>query len=386
MKSSDYIFYIVAPDYTPLSSGRAALHQLCHQINNIGYKAFISASVTNSALFTPKFDIRTFNEHKKLGLNQIAIYPEIEFGNPLKVNTAIRWLLNKPNFFFTNWYGEIDLQDIYWHQDDEFKPWWLNSTKQTIWMLDRTVFNNFGEEVKERKDFILYKFRNKSEIKLPEWITIGDEISIEKLKTPAECAALYKKSIALITQERTAAHAEAALCGCPTIFIDEDKSYASNIINSLFSIMSYDNFDLDGIMKSHAKSALMNELYDAQLKIDNDALVVNIENAIDKYNYNFRNNYNSKPKSIQIEDVNDFVNIGRLDLAAASLIKLRELYPNCLRVKHIAARLLIKNKNYKEASELLIDIINKLNKFNASDFFYKMEKLLLMELSFCLSN
>ena len=386
MNSRDYVFYIMAPDYTPLSSGRAALHKLCHQINSIGYKAFISSNITNASLFTPKFDAHLFNQHKNLGLNQIAIYPEIEFGNPLRVNTSIRWLLNKPNFFFPNWYGEIDPQDIYWYQDDEFKPGWLNSTKQTIWMIDRAIFNGSGIEDIERKNFILYKYRNKSGIKIPDWVSIGGEISIENFKTPAECAMLYKKSIALITQERTAAHAEAALCGCPTIFIDENKSYSPNILNSVFSIMSFDNFDLKEIIKSHAKSQIMNELYDAREKIDNDLLRINIENAINKYNHNMRSGGGYKPKSIQIDEINNFIDTGRLDLAADSLIKLKNLYPDCLRVSHIAALLLIKNRNYVEAAEILKDISNKLSRFNASDFFNKMEKQLFDELNFCLSH
>jgi hypothetical protein len=386
MNSKEYFFYILAPDYTPLSSGRAALHQLCHQINSLGYKAFISSNVTNESLFTPKFNMHIFNEHKNLGFNQIAIYPEIEFGNPLRVNTSIRWLLNKPNFFFPNWYGEIDFQDVYWHQDDEFSPWWLNSTKQTIWMIDRLVFNNNDDGAAERKNFILYKYRNKSEFKIPDWVSIGGEISLESLKTPAECATLYKGSLALITQERTAAHAEAALCGCPTIFIDENKSYSSNILNSFFSIMSFDNFDMDKIMKSHAKSREMNELYDAQLKIDNYSLSINIENAINKYNYNMRNGNGSKPKSVQIEEIKNYINLGKFDLATDSLIKLKELDPICLRTNHTIARLLMKNRNYPEAAEILKEIINKLSKFNADDFFDKMKRELSNELEFCLLN
>ena len=383
---SDYIFYVLAPDFSPFSSGGAALHHLCHQINALGYKSYISANVINNSLSTPKFNINTFNQHRAVGFKQIAIYPEIEFGNPLRVNTSIRWLLNKPNFFRSNWYGEVDPQDIYWHQDEEFKPWWLNSTKQTIWMLDREVFNNNHYSPLNRENFVLYKHRNKKNIEVPDWVLINDEISMENKKTPSECAALYKRSLALITQERTAAHAEAALCGCPTIFIDNDGLYSKGIINSIFSIMSFNDFDLNKIRYSNANSKIMNELYDKQVKIDHDSLMINLEVAIDRADNNECSLVGRKSKSIQIEEVKSLINSGRCDLAANYLIQLKRSYPNCLRINHLSAQILIKNRNYIQASEILKNILNGILKFESNEYLGGMERLILSELEFCTSS
>lgn len=118
-----YKYIITAPPYQEDSGGVIALHRLCDLINRCGGEAYLYP-------FVPSFDLHLHNvaqiglyakaifeatslsnyrinegfrtpvlppkENFIPGNDCIVVYPEITFGNPLRANNVVRWLLHNP--------------------------------------------------------------------------------------------------------------------------------------------------------------------------------------------------------------------------------------------------------------------------------------------------
>lgn len=105
-------FLIVTPAYTGKSAGIVVMHQLCHDLNALGYPAAIVLSdvkdVTysnNSKYFGPNLNYYALNgeaELQKFIQEGIVVYPEIVKGNPLNAQKVVRYILNTEGFVAQN--------------------------------------------------------------------------------------------------------------------------------------------------------------------------------------------------------------------------------------------------------------------------------------------
>ncbi len=105
-------FLIVAPAYTSKSAGIVVMHQLCHDLNALGYPTAIVLSdvkdVTysnNPTYFGPSLDYYALNgeaELQKFIHEGVVIYPEIVKGNPLSAKKVVRYILNTEGFVAQN--------------------------------------------------------------------------------------------------------------------------------------------------------------------------------------------------------------------------------------------------------------------------------------------
>ena len=274
-----YVFYIYAPAYTPLSSGVRVLYILCSLLNRMGYESFITGSYVGIEFSAPTLTSEIVKKHKEMGLSQVAIYPEIIMGNPLQSKYVIRWLLNKPNNFLQNWLGDFSEDEFIVHHDESFVPMWINSNKQFIPHIDRSIFNTKFTEI-ERKGLIIYEHRNKIPKELMNSFSDIQYISSKKPLTPLECSLLYKKSQMLIVAERTAAHAEAALCGCPTLFIENDKFNAKYVFDTYWKISSYKEFNSKINNLNYGNGEKLEKLYDNEVEEENLKLRILILKSI----------------------------------------------------------------------------------------------------------
>ena len=116
-----YIIY--APPYDENGGGAIALHRLCHLINDCGGEAYLHP-------FIPSYELHHYNaaeiglyakaiydagnlanyrindkfktpvlrpqDSSAPGKDCIVVYPEIAFGNPLRAQNVVRWLLHNP--------------------------------------------------------------------------------------------------------------------------------------------------------------------------------------------------------------------------------------------------------------------------------------------------
>ena len=105
-------FIVVTPTYTSKSAGIHVMHQLCHDLNALGYPSAIVLSdvkdVTysnNPKYFGPHLNYYAINGEAELQRfidEAIVIYPEIVNGNPLKAKKVVRYVLNTEGFVSKN--------------------------------------------------------------------------------------------------------------------------------------------------------------------------------------------------------------------------------------------------------------------------------------------
>lgn len=277
---SNYVFYIYAPQYTPLSSGIRVLYILCDQLNKFGYESYVTSVYNGTEFLAPNITADVIEKHKKLGKRQVAIYPEIMMDNPLQSKYVIRWLLNRPNNFLQNWLGDFPEDEFIVHHDESFKPFWIKSTKQYIPHIDRSIFNTQDCSI-NRKGVIIYEHRNKIDSEYIKKFDNIQYISSKKPLGPLECANLYKTSAALIVAERTAAFGEAALCGCPTVFLENNKFDANYIFQTYWKISCFKEFTTNINDLNEGNGRRLEKIYDIEVEKERNHLQLLIKKSID---------------------------------------------------------------------------------------------------------
>jgi hypothetical protein len=222
--NSKPVFYIHSPVYTDFSSGVKALYILCDRLNNNGYEAYITGQNGNGNLWAPTLTPSIIESHRACGRFLIAIYPEVEMGNPLLIPNVVRYMLNQPNFFFVNWFGSFYKDEYILHYAEEFTVPWVKSEPLRIQTIDRNIFKLPQHGWEERSGFLVYSHRVKNPPleELPEWCKPFKVISMEEPVAAKDLAEMYKRSCGLILFERSAAIPEAILCGCPVILVPGD--------------------------------------------------------------------------------------------------------------------------------------------------------------------
>lgn len=249
------VFYVVAPPYTYTSSGVRCLHILCHTLNQLGYESYISTDKVKSGYNTPVLTPQLIQQHQHEQRLQIAIYPEVEMGNPVNVPHVARYMLNHPNFFKKGtWFGQFHEDEFLMHFTD-FKLPWVDSKELMIQCIDRGVYHQQKHAV-NRKGFLLYQ-RHHVEIDLniiPDWCKPLTVISTKNPRPPEDLAELYRNSEGLILFERTAAAVEAMLCGCPVIFsdaygLDRDLTQTPDFYD-FFSVWNFDRSAFESLRKN----------------------------------------------------------------------------------------------------------------------------------------
>lgn len=221
-------YYVYAPDYRPSSAGIRALHYLCHFLNECGYEAYITSKLTRAGLRTPELDGKILRDHFLSGRNPVVIYPEVYSGNPLRMATVARWLLNKPGHLSGDkTFPESELLFYY-------APWVLPPGMQAqhlrVPTLDVRIFNNIDNEFdRQRQGFCYYanKFlafggRIPDEIR-KHGISLGQENRLSR----KEIASHLRRAKAIYCFEQTALITEARACGCPVLLVPTDYNPAS---------------------------------------------------------------------------------------------------------------------------------------------------------------
>lgn len=281
------VFYIGSPNYTDTSSGIKALHLLCDRLNNLGYEAYISATVVNPTLTTPILTRNLINIHKQQERLQIVIYPETQMGNPLLIPNVVRYLLNTPNFFArTSWFGSFHKDELLLHYADAVAIPWIESDCLRIQTIDRSIFNQLSNKEKiNRLGYLVYSHRVKPDLeKIPEWCKPFQVISMDDPKTPKQLAALYQKSEGLIVYERTMAVVEAMLCGCPVITCSQfglDKSISW--YEGYDDVLKAWDFDQDSFAQVAKVMGSVESIYEHNQRSDDQAINVIFDKIVSHF-------------------------------------------------------------------------------------------------------
>jgi hypothetical protein len=240
-------FYIVTPEYTRISAGITVLHLLCHYLNLAGENAFIVHHPPSQkhvrwlphyaslqcqpevplGMLAPLLTQDVINAYDELKLNPIVIYPEV-FDNPLNASFFGRYILNYPGRLNTQYEEKEDFAFAYTQiladhcsnfldkhgkiSDILFMP----TIDLSFWHLPDSSAKRAGSCHYIGKLTGIHKV-------LPEGIpNESTEIRRDINMSRKDIRSLFQTSEKFYCHEDSALAIEAALCGCETIFIQNE--------------------------------------------------------------------------------------------------------------------------------------------------------------------
>ncbi len=241
-------YIIFAPSYSEISGGSIVLHKLCALLNDLGYESYLYPLfntfelnnvnsiytcfryIKSKLLFSlKKYEINmNFNTPIfKGGMSfitddDIVIYPEITFGNPLQAKNVVRWLLHQPGFHTGNiYYGKGELYFKFNSAIDDFN--YPNSiTSEINLKIIHYPLEHYNMEntsfLREGTAYCLRKGKHKkNQHDLEDSILIDD-------KSHKEVSKIFKKIDTFISYDTYTAYSIfAVLCGCKSIVVPDDN-------------------------------------------------------------------------------------------------------------------------------------------------------------------
>ncbi|MGE1562040.1 hypothetical protein [Pantoea septica] len=116
MSELKHSFNIVSPDYRESSGDIQALPKLCDEINLRGGSAWmVGYNIVNAKWNTPTLDAKTFEQHRKIDVIPVAVYPRIYSGNPINAKVHVRYRLNHEALLNHNRLNESEEDDFFKH-------------------------------------------------------------------------------------------------------------------------------------------------------------------------------------------------------------------------------------------------------------------------------
>lgn len=237
-------YFVHTPDYDKTSGGNRVMWKLMDMLKERGEEVH-------------------YIDHQVPDINTgITIYPEIYKGNKFNSPCVVRYLLNRPGFNGrpTEFEGEL----LFAFSKRLLLPG-MNEDRVLFIPVADTKFFKPNPDV--QRHGCVY-FVGKAQGCAMNPITNGcREITLRNPATWEELALLFQKSEVFYTYTSTGLIAESCLCGCPTVFIENDHAggvridkgeYGNTGISDSISVTDIDN------AKSTVKD--FQQVYDALVK------------------------------------------------------------------------------------------------------------------------
>ena len=215
-------YYIFGFNYRRSSAGIRVMHMLCDALIRSGHEAYIAAEVFSPDLMTPKLTDAVIAQHRAVGVNPIAVYPEVVDGNPLNCGVVVRYLLNKPGFIAGNGeYGENDLFFAYKH--DFMLADMPRENHLFLPAIDSNIFRPSTDPTRRVPGRICYYLGHKRHAQIDPHLLPADaiEITLDYPDSWQGLADIFQQCEYLYLGEASGLGYEAALCGCVPVLVSE---------------------------------------------------------------------------------------------------------------------------------------------------------------------
>lgn len=212
---SKFTYVIGYSHFNERCGGQVALYFLCHLLNSVGCKAFMSGgSPRNSLNLNCPIMPQTLNLQSE---DVIVVYPEVICGNPLKAKNVVRWILSTIGVHG----GSAEThqpEDLIVGFRKEFSGNGCLITEENqvniFYMID--WYKNLFNSVREKTCYLVHKGRKYHE-KFDQHPT--DSIKIDG-KSHKEVAKIFNESHTFYSYDLNSGYSKyAALCGCDSIII-----------------------------------------------------------------------------------------------------------------------------------------------------------------------
>jgi hypothetical protein len=212
-------YYIATGVYIRQSMGFRAPFQLCHALNELGYEAYVTAKEPVPDLRAPALTPEIIARHKVQGRETVAVYTEAMWGNVLRGDIVVRWMLNKIGLKASpeDHPGELF---FYWSQEYAPAPAFC---RLQFPFVDRGIFRTKPHESGGRKGFAYYASKYTKYSGHPvseEAVSGGISLCLDIPRTQQEIAGILRSVKHLVSYEESSLLTEAAYCGCERILVN----------------------------------------------------------------------------------------------------------------------------------------------------------------------
>lgn len=231
-------YYVYSPPFDENVGGIIFLHQLVHELNELGEQAYLLPfeganehrrhsefiSRLKRRLLgrkTPYFEVNPdlntpVASVDDLHDSSIVVYPEIVLGNPLSAKNVVRWLLYKPGLRNPYEFGQDEMFFSVGEMSD-FPQITGGAPELFLWKVNR-VYRNENRPDRDGVCYIVRKGEQKPRI--PETEVPG-AIQIDG-KSHAEINAIFNRCHTFYSYDEATMYSQyAAICGCTSIVIPE---------------------------------------------------------------------------------------------------------------------------------------------------------------------
>lgn len=219
---------IYSPSYEESSGGITVLHKLCDLLIQEGFNAGFYVEVGSSFYVNSSYSYNKFNNSEIDPEQDIVVYPEIVFGNPLNVKKVVRYIMNVGHVTL----GRKDTwrdNDKWIYYSDKFYDGIKPKVILNISDSKLQYFKDYGIERTYKECFTLRKAHDNlsviETIHQPNAIELGFNMSDEYLITlfnVCERFYCYDTESYLSTL--------ASLCGCDSIIVPTKVSTRDEVM------------------------------------------------------------------------------------------------------------------------------------------------------------
>ena len=218
-RSNHRAYYIAAGEFVQQSLGLRVPFYLCHILNELGFEAYVTAQKQAPKLRTPLLTQEVINKHKSDGRETVAVYSEAMWGNVLKGDVVVHWIMSAAGKIRERIVG-ADEPCFYWYHGYSMKN--KKDIKPLVLpVLDEYLYNADGVDDSKRSGFAYYAHKYLIEDrKVHDKLTnSGISLCQDIKRTPGEIADILRSVKVLYIYEDSAIAIEAALCGCVVVFV-----------------------------------------------------------------------------------------------------------------------------------------------------------------------
>lgn len=248
-------YIIWTPPYSRTDGGIRVLFLLCHRLNQLGQKAFVSSPVVNPDWINPSLNI--FQIKKIVKQDDVnVIYPEIVRGNPWNAKNVIRWVLQVPGML--NGDTEYAKTEKVFTFSKSYMPNGGYIDELYLPSIELDLFNT--ENVRERQGGCFWVHKGWQTPRIPETEGLPEIIGAWP-SSRKELADFLKTREYMYTYDNcTALIDEARLCGCPVIVIpDQINNYNNENLGDYMKLGICN--DIKDIEKAKSELPKFKELY-----------------------------------------------------------------------------------------------------------------------------
>jgi len=272
------------------SGANKALYNLAKQINEKKYKNIYAKMyvMTRQNLQNPFCNFFAYDN--EINSRTLVIYPDGNYGNPLKAKNVMRWILLEVGTI----YRPISIIRT-WHPNELVYHWEQSKIAQNIKILNNCIidklFQNYFQPRKPSSSCYLIKKR-KIYTQFINYIHPYDSICLDNLSKSQiinyfnECEYFYCYDL------KTFFTIGAIICGCKVILVPDDNSKENYILNSVFN-----NFPKKNNLFAWGNDDIKSINYTQEDINDFISYLDNLSNSVNNFlediaNYFYFNNYN----------------------------------------------------------------------------------------------